>query len=329
MKKLFPLLLLFSIKALAQMPQADMNITGVVQPLYLSMDGIKNNKVTYIRETAYVVDTTTHQANMNTIEKITVYNMAYAGNRPLLVKLIAVLGTDTNKLVRNEDYGYNPTTGLLNAYQAASNEGIQMGAAGQIIRDANGIITGKSVGVTFDLSKPFKPTDYMVSCSGGTGTSPLSVNLKYNKNGKEVMDRIHMEYDTDGRLVKAIFYNFDGSNTDKNDISYDSKGRLKEVKWDFGHKGPEYRVDDGEEGYLSGVYVAGATATGKTIWVNRIGITGYEYDEQGKISTVSFSKDGKPESKEMYTYTAAGIPETVKIFNAKGQLTGLKKIICQ
>jgi len=328
MKKLLPLLLLFAAKAVAQMPQADMNITGVSQPVYLTMDGIRNNKITYIRETAYVVDST-NTVNRKKIEKITEYHLGYAGNTPLLVKLLAVMGTDTTKLVRNEEYGYDPVTGLLTAYQTASNEGIQMGAAGQVMRNGNGTITGKSVGISFDLSKPVKPIDYVVSCSGGTGAKPLSVILKYNKNGKEVMDRIHMEYDTEGRLVKAIFNNFDGSNTDQNDISYDSKGRLKEVKWSFGRKATEYRVDDGEQGYVTTEYVAGAKETGNKKWVNHINVAAYSYDEQGRMDLIKFMHDGKLESMEIYTYTGTGLPNIVTTANDKGQLTSFRQLTCK
>jgi hypothetical protein len=329
MKKLLSLLLLFSAKAVAQMPQADMNITGVGQPIYLSMGGIKNNKITYIRETAYVVDTATHTVDRNKIEKITEYHMGYAGDRPLLVKLLAVMGTDTTKLVRSEDYGYDPVTGLLNAYQTASNEGIQMGAAGQVMRNGNGTITGKSVGIGFDLSKPIKPIDYLVTCSGGTGAKPLYVILKYNKNGKEVMDRIHMEYDTEGRLVKAIFNNFDGTSTDQNDITYDSKGRLIEVKWNFSRKAPEYRVDDGEEGYVTTEYVPGATETGNKKWVSNINTSTYSYDEQGRFDLIKFMHNGKLQSMEIYTYTSTGLPNIVTTANDKGQLTSFRKLDCK
>ena len=145
MKKIVLVLLCFAGRATAQMQQADMNITGAAQPLYLSMEGIKNNKVTFIRETAYVVDTITHQANMKKIDKITVYSIGYFETTPLLLQLLSVLGSDTNKLVRNEAYSYDPKTGLLNQYQAAGNDnGFESGTICQVGRDMNGVITAKT-----------------------------------------------------------------------------------------------------------------------------------------------------------------------------------------
>jgi hypothetical protein len=292
------------------------------------MDGIKNNEVTYIRETAYLVDTTTHQPDMKKVDKITVYSLGYFGTTPLLIKLLAVMGSDTNKLVRNEAYSYNPANGLLTGYQSVSDEGFQMGSAGQVARDINGIITGKSTAITFDLKQPAKPTDYKVMCSGGTGTNVQSVIFKYTSNGKEVTDRIHMEYDLQNRLSGSVFNYADGNSSDKNTQSYDSKGRLQQQQWMYTHTTTEYHP--ATEGTVAfGVYIPGtaATTTKKTVTDTRI--TDYEYDAKGNITTISFSYNGKLQSKEVYTYTITGVPETVKVLNEKGQLTGLRKLSCK
>jgi hypothetical protein len=329
MKKLFFLLFLISTKAMAQMPQADMFITGAGQPLYLEMPGIKNNKVTYIRETAYAVDTTTRQANMQKIQKITVYSIGYFGTTPLLVKLMAVMGTDTTKLVRNEAYNYNPSNGLLMGYQSASDDGgFQSGAAGQVARDANGIITGKATAVTFDLKQPAKPTDYKVMCSGGTGTNVRSVILKSVKDGKDVVERLDMDYDDKGKLFSAVFASPDSKNSDKTTLIYNDKGLLKERQWAFTHQTTEYIP--ATEGFATfGAWVPGTKASTITKMVTDTSITAFEYDAQGRALTISYSYKGKLSSKDFYTYSSNGLPEMVKTYDDKGRLTELKKFICQ
>ena len=330
MKKLLLLAVAFTgiTNAMAQMSQADMNITGAGQPLYVKMDGIKNNKVSYLRETAYVVDTTTHQADMNKIEKITVFNFAYFGNTPLMVKQLAVMGTDTNKLVRNDVYVYDPSTGLLRQYQSVSDEGFETGVACEVARNMDGVITGKSSAITFDLKKPAKPTDYKVMCSGGTGPNVNSAILKYTSNGKEVMDRIHMDYDNQNRLATTIFDYADGNNSDKNTITYNEKGKIKQEQWAYTHSRMSYQP--ATEGTVAfGVYIPGSPAKQVKKTDTDISTADYEYDAEGRLITIIKTYNGKTDTKEVYSYSSKGLPETVKIFNGKGQLTGLRKFICK
>jgi hypothetical protein len=329
MKKLLLLLLFFSNKAMAQMPQADMFITGAGQPLYVEMRGIKNNKISYIRETAYKVDTTTHQANMQQVEKITVYSIAYFGTTPLLVKQLAVMGTDTTKLVRNEVYNYNPSNGLLMAYQSASDDaGFQSGIVSQVARDANGLITGKSTAITFDLKQPAKPTDYKVMCSGGTGTNVRSVILKSIRNGKEAMDRIDMDYDAAGRLISCVFASPDNKNSDKTTLVYNSMGTLMKRQWEYTHQSTEYIPET--EGFAAfGAWVPGTKGGTSTKMVSDTCITAFEYDIHASVTTITYTYKGKLVSKESFTYTANGLPETARLVDDQGRLTALRKFVCQ
>ncbi|MBS1510366.1 MAG: hypothetical protein JST86_05960 [Bacteroidetes bacterium] len=328
MKNLLMLLLLIAVKCVAQMPQADMNMTGAGQPVLVEMQGVKNNKVTYIRETAYVVDTNTHQANMQQVDKITVYSIAYFQTTPLLVQLQAVFGKDTTKLVRNEQYSFDPKNGLLMSYQVVADDGFESGTVGQVARNAEGLITGKSIAVTFNLKAQSMVTNYTVQSIGGKATSPENASFNYSYGNKPQRDNIRMVYDDKGRLTSSTYTYSDNKSIRYDSWSYDADGRLQVTHSEYTYETSEYKpATDGVVAF--GIYVPGTPA--KTIKKNVTDTNDirYRYDAKGNINTIVYEHNNNVVSKEEYTYNDKGIPLQLRILDSKGRLTALKKFSCQ
>jgi hypothetical protein len=192
----------------------------------------------------------------------------------------------------------------------------------------NGIITAKMSAITFDLKQKAIPTDYKVMCSGGRGINAESVLLRSASNGKEKTDRIKMQYGAQGRLTSSLFEYSDSYNSDQCTLTYNSAGKLLQQQWAYSHQQTEYKAATEGEAVL-GVYVPGTPASKTQKTVTDINLTEYEYDAKGNIASISYSYNGKITSKELYTYTSAGIPESVRVQNDKGWLIGFRKFYCR
>jgi hypothetical protein len=143
-----------------------------------------------------------------------------------------------------------------------------------------------------------------------------------------VMDRIDMDYDAAGRLISSIFASPDNKNTDKTTLVYNAMGALKERRWEYTHQSTEYIPET--EGFVAfGVWVPGTKGGTSTKMLTDTSISAFDYDVHAWVTTITYSNKGKLASKEAFTYTTNGLPETAKVFDEKGLLTALRKFICQ
>jgi hypothetical protein len=327
MKKICWFLLICGGKATAQMAQADLFITGATQPVYISMDAVKNNKVSWIRETEYEVDSVKQQPDMNKIKKIAVYKIAYLGKTPLLLQEIAVLGSDTNKLVREINYRYNPANGLLLEYKSVSSEVFDMASGIVIERDAKGLVTGKTTVTTFDFKQTPTRVTYKVICTTGANDRVRSAIFQGIDNGKEKTDRLTLDYDAEGRLTTRIV-DYENKSNDRTMISYQNGDRVKQRISIYTRKITEYKPGT-DPAVAFGIVVPGSAPSEITKLQSDTSTSTYGYDAKGNLTSYVYSYKNMPTTKVIYGYSAAGLLETEKAYNSFGKLKAFKAFMCK
>ncbi|MCG3167016.1 MAG: hypothetical protein POELPBGB_02799 [Bacteroidia bacterium] len=311
----------------AQTPESELMVMGVDEMWYASLDCIKKGRITRIRETFYKADTVTRKVDMNKPYKISIYALGYLGNTAYGTQQMAAYASDTNNIIENYQWTYD-VAGRLNVYQGVSNEGFEFGNSVQVQRDANGLITYKVSATTFSLKTPAKPVNYTYQCSA-IGKNLASAKEMIKTNGMEQQKRYFFRYDANNNLINATL----DSDTEKEreyTYKYNANNQLTEEKQVWYSEYQQYVPGSEGSGSIFGVYLAEKAATTKTAVSVTTYINSYEYDSQNRLVKMiySFSSDAsKSSSYEEYSYSPAGMLETISMYDEKG-LTGIRKLVC-
>ncbi|MGE0637062.1 MAG: hypothetical protein AB7G44_01535 [Bacteroidia bacterium] len=311
----------------AQTPRSELMIMATDDMWYASLDCIKNARITRIRETYYKADTITRKVDMKKPYKITLYALGYLGNTAYGTQQVAALGSDTNTLVENFQWNYD-VAGRLNVYQAASNDGFEFGNNVQVQRDANGLITYKATATTFSLKTPAQPVEYAYECTA-VGNKLLAAKETPKNGGEGEQKRYFFTYDSNNNLINAKLDNTKGKEREYT-YKYNANNKLTEEKQVWYSAYEQYVPGTTGSGSIFGVYLEGTAATTKTVKNETIYINTYEYDNQNRLVKINYSfssENSKSSSYQVYSYSPAGMLETISLYDEKG-LTGIKKLIC-
>lgn len=316
-------LLVFSTSScFAQISPVELDLTGVGQPVYTTNEALRKAKVKQIRETYYEADTVTHKVDMKKPTKITLYAFDYLGDQMLPLQQIAAMGTDTNTLVENFQWGYDSAGRPIKNATASTTFGFDMGGVTEIVRNGDGLITGKAFAVTFDLKVPAKPTDYKVRCSTDLNNNISTANFTSVENGSEHTKRHSFTYDKNRNMLSCKVEDEKEGLETEDYYTYDNTNHVTEEKYIWHTTTTEYveeDIDDWGMGPKSGLQKVKKTTT--TVYK-------YEYDAQYRLVKQTTTVDGVLDHWDEYIYSAKGIPETIKTYNSKG-LTAITQLACQ
>lgn len=311
----------------AQTPRSELMIMATDDMWYASLDCIKNAKVTRIRETFYKADTITRKVDMKKPYKITLYALGYLGNTAYGTQQLAAFASDTNTIVENFQWSYD-VAGRLNVYQAASNDGFEFGNNVQVQRDAKGLITYKATATTFSLKTPAQPVNYAYECTA-VGNKLIAAKETPKSDDAAGQKRYFFTYDANNNLINATLENDRGKEREYT-YKYNANNKLTEEKQVWYSAYEQYVPGSAGSGSVFGVYLEETAATTKTVKTETTYINTYEYDNHNRLVKLNYSfssENSKTSSYQVYSYSPAGMPETISMYDEKG-LTGIKKLIC-